>query len=79
MHFFAAKEQIEVSLAIARALNGKFNIVCVDGIEKLDDESFNAFCQMMEGDPETVFRDAGWQSWRWWCDSGRWDSQGTCN
>ncbi len=49
------KEQIEVSLAIARALNGKFNIVCVDGIEKLDDESFNAFCQMMEGDPETQY------------------------
>jgi DNA repair exonuclease SbcCD ATPase subunit len=51
----SGREQIEVSLAIARALNGKFGIVCVDGLEKLDDEAFKLFMKMMEDDPKTQY------------------------
>ncbi len=48
-------EQIQVSLAIAKSLNGDFNIVCVDGVERLDTETFNAFVTQMEEDKENQF------------------------
>ena len=34
-------EKLNVSMAIAKRLNDKFKIICIDGSEKLDDESFN--------------------------------------
>ena len=43
-------EQVEVSLAIARALCGKFRVLCVDGVEKLDDEVYAEFVKQMEAD-----------------------------
>ncbi len=43
-------EQVEASLAIARALCGKFKVLCVDGVEKLDDETFALFMKQMEAD-----------------------------
>ena len=34
-------EKLNVSMAIAKRLNDKFKIICIDGSEKLDDESFD--------------------------------------
>ena len=48
-------EQIDVSLKIANALNGEFNIVCVDGVERLDNESFAEFVKQMEEDEITQY------------------------
>ena len=48
-------EQVQVSLALAKALNGKLKLVCVDGVEKFDDETFKLFMAWMEKDPETQF------------------------
>ncbi len=48
-------EQIQVSLSIAKALNGDFNIVCVDGVERLDTETFNTFVAQMEADASTQY------------------------
>ncbi|MFH0989850.1 MAG: AAA family ATPase [bacterium] len=48
-------EQVQVSLAIAKSLNGKFNIVCVDGVEKLDEETFAEFSRMMAADTDTQY------------------------
>ncbi|GEM_PF-2501551 len=49
------QEQIDVSLAIAKALNGKFGIVCVDGIERLDSEMYALFCNTMAKDDSTQY------------------------
>lgn len=48
-------EQIQVALAIAKSLNGDFNIVCVDGVERLDEETFKEFVQQIEDDSETQY------------------------
>lgn len=48
-------EQIQVALAIAKSLNRDFNIVCVDGVERLDEETFKEFVQQMEDDCETQY------------------------
>ena len=49
------QERIDVSLSIAKALNGKFGIVCVDGIERLDDESYALFLKQMGTDETQYF------------------------
>ena len=36
-------EQLKVALAVTRSLNSKFGIICIDGIERLDQETFEAF------------------------------------
>lgn len=44
-------EKLKVSMEIAKKLNGKFKIICIDGAEKLDDESFNKLkAEVKKGD-----------------------------
>jgi len=44
-------EKLKVSMEIAKRLNNKFKIICIDGAEKLDDESFNKLkAEVKKGD-----------------------------
>ena len=51
----SGKEQIYVAIAIARAMSGKVKLICVDGIEKLDDESYALFVETAKQDKEFQF------------------------
>jgi len=51
----SGKEQIDVAIAIARAMSGKVKLICVDGIEKLDDESYALFVETAKQDKEFQF------------------------
>ncbi len=44
-------EKLKVSMEIAKRLNNKFKIICIDGAEKLDDESFKKLkAEVKKGD-----------------------------
>lgn len=51
----SSSEQLKFGLQVVRALNGKFKVVCIDGIETLDKESFEAFLKEIEGDDFQYF------------------------
>lgn len=51
----SSSEQLKFGLQIVRALNGEFKIICVDGIETLDKESFEFFLKEAEADDYQYF------------------------
>lgn len=51
----SSSEQLRFGLQIVRALNGDFKVICVDGIETLDKESFEAFLKEVENDDFQYF------------------------
>lgn len=51
----SSSEQLKFGLDIVRALNGEFRVICVDGIETLDSESFAFFLKEVEGDEYQYF------------------------
>lgn len=51
----SASEQLKFGLQVVRALNGDFKVICVDGIESLDKESFEFFLKEIEGDSFQYF------------------------
>ena len=51
----SGQEQVDVAIGIAKAMAGKLKIVCVDGIEKLDDESYTLFIETAEKDKTFQF------------------------
>lgn len=51
----SASEQLKFGLQIVRALNGEFKVICVDGIETLDKESFEFFLKEVENDDFQYF------------------------
>lgn len=48
-------EQLGFALAIVRELNKEFGIICIDGIESLDREAFEAFMKEAEADDYQYF------------------------
>lgn len=50
LQYQSTSKQIEISLAIARALNPTLRVICVDGWESLDDERQAAFIAAAAGD-----------------------------
>lgn len=51
----SSSEQLKFGLQIVRALNGDFKVICVDGIETLDKESFEFFLKEIENDDYQYF------------------------
>lgn len=51
----SSSEQLKFGLQVVRALNGDFKVICVDGIESLDQESFEFFLKEVEGDDYQYF------------------------
>lgn len=51
----SASEQLKFGLQIVRALNGDFKVICIDGIETLDKESFEFFLKEIENDEFQYF------------------------
>lgn len=51
----SSSEQLKFGLQIVRALNGDFKVICVDGIETLDKESFEFFLKEVENDDYQYF------------------------
>jgi DNA repair exonuclease SbcCD ATPase subunit len=51
----SASEQLKFGLEIVRALNGEFKVVCIDGVELLDKESFEFFLKEIEDDEYQYF------------------------
>lgn len=51
----SASEQLKFGLQVVRALNGDFKVICVDGIESLDKESFEFFLKEAEADDYQYF------------------------
>lgn len=51
----SSSEQLKFGLEIVRALNGEFKVICVDGIESLDKESFEFFLKEAENDDYQYF------------------------
>lgn len=51
----SSSEQLKFGLQIVRALNGDFKVICVDGIETLDKESFEFFLKEIESDEFQYF------------------------
>ena len=51
----SSSEQLKLGLQIVRALNGEFKVICVDGIESLDKESFELFLKEAEADDYQYF------------------------
>ncbi len=51
----SASEQLKFGLQIARALNQEFGIICIDGIESLDKETFHEFLKEVETDDNQYF------------------------
>lgn len=51
----SSSEQLKFGLQIVRALNGEFKVICVDGIESLDKESFEFFLKEIEADDYQYF------------------------
>lgn len=51
----SSSEQLRFGLQVVRALNGDFKVICVDGIETLDAESFAFFLKEVEGDDFQYF------------------------
>jgi hypothetical protein len=46
----ATSEQIGITLSIARALSKELPLICIDGVERLDEESFAEFTRQAEAD-----------------------------
>jgi hypothetical protein len=46
----SASEQIEVTLSIARALSRELPLICIDGVERLDEETFAEFVKQSGSD-----------------------------
>jgi hypothetical protein len=46
----SASEQIEVTLSIARALSRELPLICIDGVERLDEEAFAEFVKQSGSD-----------------------------
>lgn len=51
----SSSEQLRFGLEVVRALNGAFKVICVDGIESLDGESFQFFLKEIEDDEFQYF------------------------
>lgn len=51
----SSSEQLKFGLQVVRALNGDFKVICVDGIESLDRESFEFFLKEVENDEFQYF------------------------
>lgn len=51
----SSSEQLKFGLQVVRALNGDFKVICVDGIESLDRESFEFFLKEVENDDFQYF------------------------
>lgn len=51
----SSSEQLKFGLQVVRALNGEFKVICVDGIESLDAESFEFFLKAIEEDDYQYF------------------------
>lgn len=51
----SSSEQLKFGLQVVRALNGDFKVICVDGIESLDKESFEFFLKEAEADDYQYF------------------------
>lgn len=51
----SSSEQLKLGLQIARFLNQKFGIICIDGVETLDAETFTLFLKEIEGDDNQYF------------------------
>lgn len=51
----SSSEQLNFGLQIVRALNGDFKVICIDGIENLDKESFAFFLNAIEADDYQYF------------------------
>lgn len=51
----SSSEQLKFGLQVVRALNGDFKVICVDGIETLDKESFEFFLKEIESDDFQYF------------------------
>lgn len=55
LEHLSASEQIRVSLDVVRAMNARFKVILIDGIEALDKENFDAFLKEIEGDDYQYF------------------------
>ena len=51
----SSAEQLKFGLQIARALNQQFGIICIDGVETLDKETFAEFLKEVENDDNQYF------------------------
>lgn len=51
----STSEQLRFGLQVVRALNGDFKVICVDGIETMDKESFEFFLKEIENDDYQYF------------------------
>lgn len=51
----SSSEQLKFGLQVVRALNGKLQVICVDGIETLDKDSFEFFLKEIENDDFQYF------------------------
>jgi hypothetical protein len=51
----SSSEQLRLGLQVVRALNKEFRIICVDGVESLDKESFEFFLKEIENDDYQYF------------------------
>ena len=51
----SSSEQLKLGLQIARFLNQTFGIICIDGVETLDKETFALFLKEVEGDDNQYF------------------------
>lgn len=51
----SSSEQLRFALAIVRALNSTFKVICIDGVELLDTENFEIFLKEIEADDYQYF------------------------
>lgn len=51
----SASEQLRFALAVVRALNATFKVICIDGVELLDKENFEVFLKEIENDEYQYF------------------------
>lgn len=51
----SSSEQLKFALQIVRSLNSTFHIVCIDGVERLDNETFENFLKEIEADDYQYF------------------------
>lgn len=51
----SSSEQLKFGLQIARSLNQQFGIICIDGVETLDKETFALFLKEVENDDNQYF------------------------
>lgn len=51
----SSSEQLKFGLDLVRALNANFKVICIDGVERLDKESFESVLKEIEGDDYQYF------------------------